>query len=77
MQQTNTRKRTIKMTILDVMFSPFDYLAFLSGPIILVVIIISIAAVAVFADKTVKKFEKDMMDENTQKDIKEKEDDKN
>ena len=71
------RERTIKMTILDVMFSPFDYLAFLSGPIILVVIIISIAAVAVFADKTVKKFEKDMMDENTQKDIKEKEDDKN
>ena len=63
--------------ILDVMFSPFVYLAFLSGPIILIVIIISIAAVAVFADKTVKKIEKDMMDENTQKDIKEKEDDKN
>lgn len=71
------RERTIKMTILDVMFSPFVYLAFLSGPIILIVVIISIAAVAVFADKTVKKIEKDMMDENTQKDIKEKEDDKN
>ncbi len=71
------RERTIKMTILDVMFSPFDYLAFLSGPIILIAVIISIAAVAVFADKTVKKIEKDLTDENTQKDIKEKEDDKN